>query len=281
MEAKRILVIGGTGYIGTAVVSALTEARHSVSLLVRRNVKRDDCHVVVGDLNDHKRLLAVVKDFDLVINVAAVVRTLWKKKYKDNPRGVANLLRAMEHNGVRRLIFFSTQDVYIEEVGAYGASKKRCEDLILRSRCDFVILRLNHVYGIDRHKKNNMAFLSKMIRTFRVCPVIGGGENKLQPVNKNDVAGYVRKLIGAFPTGSVIDVSGRITVTVNEIISFIESRLQVRSFRCYLPLKLIGLVSFMFPFDLMGFNSDRVAQSEDVYVPKTDFLVDLGKIVDS
>jgi nucleoside-diphosphate-sugar epimerase len=86
----RVLVTGGTGFVGGHTVAALLDAGHDVRLLVRRpermastlgtlGVDIADLDVVVGDMVDAEIVGRAVKDMDAVIHAAAVVAALDRK----------------------------------------------------------------------------------------------------------------------------------------------------------------------------------------------------------
>ncbi|KAL4559426.1 hypothetical protein LXL04_031564 [Taraxacum kok-saghyz] len=80
-EISKILVIGGTGYIGKFVVDASAKAGHPTYVLVRESTvsdpvkgklvqsfKNSGVNLVYGDLNDHESLVKAIKKVDVVIS---------------------------------------------------------------------------------------------------------------------------------------------------------------------------------------------------------------------
>ncbi len=254
MENKRILVIGGTGYIGQELVGELLRRGYFVRVLSRRAYGE---HIIQGNVLDKDNLSKIIKDFDHIIYLAAVIRSLRKSKYKENTIGLKNVLDVMLRNDVKRIIYFSTQNVNVEKTGHYGNSKKECEKILKESSIDYVIIRPNYVYGID---KNNYFYdLIKTIRRTKVCPVIGFGENKIQPINKNDLARITADLLKYFNSKEIIEVSGRNSFTINEIIDIIRKEGNFKFFKFYIPITFLKLFKRLIPFDVDGFDEDRVS----------------------
>lgn len=165
----KILVTGGTGYIGSHTVVELMRAGHEVEIL--DNLYNSDREVlgkiaeITGqeppkfyevDLRDKKALREVMRDggYAAVIHFAglkAVAESVEKplEYYENNVGGTVNLLEAMEEFGVKKLIFSSSATVYGEqasplseemEVGRgianpYGRTKYMIEEII-RDLCE-------------------------------------------------------------------------------------------------------------------------------------------------
>lgn len=70
MEGKRVLVVGGAGFIGSAVVSALIKAEADVSVLDLVSVARSDVYSIVGPLSDLSIVASAVVGVDIVIFLA-------------------------------------------------------------------------------------------------------------------------------------------------------------------------------------------------------------------
>jgi UDP-glucose 4-epimerase len=155
----RVLVTGGLGYVGRAVVLCLRDAGHEVAILTRRQrfpvTPSPAAETHVADLLDSDQLhkLFTERPFDAVCHLAGLVRV--RESFQDpagyfqvNVGGTANLLaaltRAAEQTGQpARLVFASTAAVYGPASGApvsetnplapsspYGASKLAAEQLI-------------------------------------------------------------------------------------------------------------------------------------------------------
>ena len=175
---KRVLVVGGAGYIGAHVAWVLQESGYEVRIFddfsngLRRRVDGIFKDVVIGDVLNRDQLLDSLRDVDSVIHLAAkkavgesVTNPL--KYYQHNVGGTLNLLASMSAKGVNKLVFSSTAAVYspseadsISEVDAteplspYGATKLLSEKLISEiSRAEdlsAISLRYFNVVGSSR-----------------------------------------------------------------------------------------------------------------------------------
>ena len=113
----KILVTGGSGYIGSFMVKRLLEENHQVSVLDRNSsgFGFDNVEHIAGDLIDIGTVRNTLsnKSFDAVIHFAAVISMGESmnnphKYFGNNTFGSLNLFEACAQNGVKKVIFSST-----------------------------------------------------------------------------------------------------------------------------------------------------------------------------
>ncbi len=151
---KKILVVGGAGYIGAHVAYLLQENGYGVRIYddfsngLKSRIDGKFSDVVIGDVLDRQALISACEGIDAVIHLAAkkavgesVDNPL--KYYENNVGGTLNLLAAMSLNGVKKIVFSSTAAVYApseklsiteddltEPLSPYGQTKLLSEKLI-------------------------------------------------------------------------------------------------------------------------------------------------------
>lgn len=160
---KRILVIGGTGYLGQAIVEAvLTYDPEAVIIFSRDEVKhslikrRFNCdprvYSMVGDIRDYNALIHATKDVDVVFHAAALKRVEILEEnpleaIKTNVLGTLNVFNACIENDVAKVVFIST-DKACQPVNAYGGSKFLGEKIFTNGLTDgtvFVSTRFGNI----------------------------------------------------------------------------------------------------------------------------------------
>ena len=151
---KKILVVGGAGYIGAHVAYLLQENGYGVRIYddfsngLKSRIEGKFSDVVIGDVLDRQALISACEGMDAVIHLAAkkavgesVDNPL--KYYENNVGGSLNLLAAMSLKGVKKIVFSSTAAVYApseklsiteddltEPLSPYGQTKLLSEKLI-------------------------------------------------------------------------------------------------------------------------------------------------------
>ncbi len=263
MVNKKILIIGGTGYIGTPLVKKIMEGNYDNTLMVRNEIlfknEFKGCRYFVGDLLDRENLLKNINDFDLVINLAAIIRTISKKRYEENILGIKNLIDVLEQKEIKRIIYFSTQSVNLKNKGPYSKSKEISERLLRESSLDYIIIRPNYVYGID--KANDFYRMAYLATSFKVIPIIGDGKHRIQPILKEDLVNIVFSLIDNFKGHSIVEISGKETLSINEIAKTIKEYLKIKPITIHIPVAILKLFKKFIPFDVDGYTEDRISQN--------------------
>ncbi|EMY69504.1 NAD-dependent epimerase/dehydratase family protein [Leptospira vanthielii] len=163
----KVLVFGGSGFLGSHVADALTDAGHEVTIfdLVKSPWLRSNQKFVSGDLLDEKTVSEIVDGFDVVYNFAALAdlnQALDKPvdTIRINVLGNTYILEACRKHNVKRFIYASTVYVFSREGGFYRCSKQASESYIEEyQKCfglDFTILRYGSLYGPRSDDSNGL-----------------------------------------------------------------------------------------------------------------------------
>jgi dihydroflavonol-4-reductase len=116
----KVLVLGGTGFLGSHVVRAFAEAGHEVACLVRptsprRELDGLEVEFISGDLDDQDSLTAAFKGRDLVVHTAGIM-SQWERDqqalYDMNVLGTRRVVRACLRADVGRLVYTGSVGVY-------------------------------------------------------------------------------------------------------------------------------------------------------------------------
>jgi len=173
----RVFITGGAGFIGIHLCKKLLEQNHDVTLFDNFenssqinfiSIFKDTVSVISGDIKNYSLLENSMKNHDLVIHLAAKISIPDsiihpKSTFDTNVRGTQNVLDALYHNKIRKIISLSSAAVYpdssfkITETDStissspYGISKLEMETIINRftteHKIQSIILRLFNVYG--------------------------------------------------------------------------------------------------------------------------------------
>lgn len=190
----RVLMTGGTGVIGSPVVSGLLERGHTVRLF-SRGAERDAqafagrVEIHPGSISDGDAVRGAAEECDAVLHIAGIVsedppEITFRKV---NVEGTANLLREAERAGVTRFIYISSLGA---DRGAsdYHRSKHEAEGLVQAFPGSWLILRPGNVYGPGDAV---ISTLLQMVRVLPAIPTIGAGDDPFQPIYASDLASAI------------------------------------------------------------------------------------------
>ncbi len=168
MEEKKILITGGTGFIGSNIANRLKK-NNDVTVFDLKEPENNELKFLKGSINEYDDVKNAINNFDVVIHLAASLGVI---NTEENPVstldtnifGTRNVLEACKENKVKKIIFSSSSEIYgepiktpIEEedrpipITMYGISKLAAEEYIksYSKNCgiDYTIFRLFNVYG--------------------------------------------------------------------------------------------------------------------------------------
>jgi len=164
-ENKNILVLGGTGYLGRAIVTeVLKHNPNTITILSRDEVKHFNItkifnnnpkvQNIIGDIRDYTTILKVTRDIDIVFHVAAlkrmdVLESNVEEAIKTNILGSINVFNASISNNVDKVLFISTDKACLP-INTYGACKFVSEKIFTnydkkRIKTKFIIARFGNI----------------------------------------------------------------------------------------------------------------------------------------
>jgi UDP-glucose 4-epimerase len=164
---KKAVVVGGSGFLGSHVADHLSNAGYQVTIYDVLDSKwlRDDQELVIGDVQDGKKLFETIAGAKIVYNFAALAdisQALHQpiKTANINILGNLNVMEACNFHDVKRFIYASTVYVNSREGGFYRCSKQASEGYVEEYQktygLDYTILRFGSLYGPRADKTNGL-----------------------------------------------------------------------------------------------------------------------------
>jgi 2-alkyl-3-oxoalkanoate reductase len=209
----KVLVTGGTGFTGKALVRRLLDLGHEVVVLdVKEGLKTRElrdwgAEVILGSVTDEEVVRRAMAGVEVVHHLAAAFREMNvpDSHYKHvNVEGTRNVLQAALDEGVRKLVYCSTcgvhgnidhppggEDAPIQPADYYQRTKYEAEPIVreLNARgLPSVILRPAAIYGPGDPERFLMIFRRVARGTF---PMFGNGRTFYHPL-------YIDNLVDAF-----------------------------------------------------------------------------------
>lgn len=229
----KILIIGGTGFIGKHLVSKLKN--HDVSYFMR-----PQC-----DIRNFDDVLKACKDQEIIINLATPTSQDFELNRSIIVDGAKNIVKAAKINHVKKLIHLSSAAGYRKTLDNYGKSKFEADEVLKNSGLPVIILKPTMVYG-----KGGYAF-EKMLKSIQkipfFVPMVGNGKYKIQPAYVEDVAEIITKAVDHSTKGiEIYDLGGPYPIQYRIFIKKILKLLNKKKALLSIPVTLLsGLVRFL------------------------------------
>ena len=143
----NILLIGGNGFVGKALINELRKKRIKVTYISRfqnYSISKDEATWIQGDIFDIENI-AINEKYDIAIHLIGTIKN--KKLYsKLNTESVTQTIKLCQKQNINKLIYFSANGGFKQ----YLESKRKGEKLVVDSKLNYLIVRPGLMYGKDR-----------------------------------------------------------------------------------------------------------------------------------
>lgn len=222
----KVLVTGGTGFVGEEILRQLYRAGHAIRALVRDPHSRSSqkiqarfgAELSAGNILDSRSLQAFFsKGGDAVIHLVGIISEVGENTFQAvHATGTRNVIAAAKEAGVCRHIQMSALGTREHAVARYHRSKWDAEQTVRSSGLDYTIFRPSIIYGRKDMFTNMFASMS---RWSPFVPVIGTGQGTMQPIPVECVAEcFVKALSEPRAKAETIDLVGPEILTFNEVL---------------------------------------------------------------
>ncbi|MDK9705924.1 MAG: NAD(P)-dependent oxidoreductase [Desulforhopalus sp.] len=281
----RILVVGGSGFIGTHLVGDLLKSGHQVRIFDKVPSTKYPELCLVGDIRDRQALLSAVQGVELVYHLAAEHRDDVRPVslyYDVNVGGTENLAAACQAHGVCRLVFTSSVAIYGLNAGQpsetspprpfndYGHSKLQGEKALQtwlegNPACSLTIVRPTVVFG--EGNRGNVYNLVKQITSGRFI-MVGDGKNKKSMAYIANISSFLQQVGEEASNGlHVFNYADKPDLSMNQLVGLVRTYLgKDASLPVRIPY-LAGLAGGAC-FDLLGRITGRKFPISSIRVKK-------------
>ena len=243
----NVVVTGGSGYVGSAVLTALAEAGHQVKAIARRPGRTSaSVQWVAGDIRDMD-LLEPFQGADVVVHLIGIIKEIPRERVTFDIMHVdvtRRVIAAMQTLSIRRLIHMSALGTRANAISHYHRSKWQGEQVVHASPgIEATILRPSLIFGGDAPFFTLLSALSRL----PVAPVPGDGLTRFQPVFRNDVSRMmVLTLQDGDAIGNTYELGGPDRFTLNELYDIMAKRQNRESPpKFHVPLGIIAPLAHM------------------------------------
>ncbi len=230
---SKVVVFGGSGFLGSHVSDELTKNGHDVIIFDRKESPYllSNQEMIVGDILDRDLVRNTVRGVDYVYHFAAMADI---NEARENPVEAANfnvigtmfVLDACREYKISRFVYSSTVYVYSDHGSFYRSSKQACELFIenynKEYNLDFTILRYGSLYG---PRANDFNFIRNVILEALQEKCIrrkGDGNEVRDYINVLDAATASVEVLSREYINSYVMITGPQTMKVKEILEMIK-----------------------------------------------------------
>lgn len=279
--------IGGSGFVGTRLIELLKEDSTNYSKIKNIDLLQSHFHpevTEIGDVRDQACMDEKLQDTDCVILLAAQHRddvhptSLY---YETNVGGMEKTLKAMEKNGVKRIVFYSSVAVYglnkknpneehpADPFNHYGKSKWQAEVVLqewYKTHPDWNINIIRPTVIFGERNRGNVYNLLKQIASGKFL-MVGNGNNKKSMAYVGNIVAFTKFLMENKSTGyNVYNYIDKPDFNMNELVGHVSKVLNKHIPTTHFPYWLGMLGGY--GFDLLAKITGKKLTVSSVRVKK-------------
>lgn len=248
-QAQRVLVFGGTGYVGKAVVDELLTRGFRPLLFVRpgsadkvKSIYHNKVDVLAGELADVRSFVAELKFLQpvAVIYLVGLIREYPEENIRFSDAHFAWAKLAMEvaqEVGIAKFVYMSAHGAQLAAT-EYQRTKLRAEEYLRSTELNWTIIRPSVIAGAS--KDYHFVKVLQGLTWLPIVPLVGHGRFRLAPVYLGDIArAFVVSLTLPYASQTILTLCGPRAYSYKELL-----RLVARGPRLFIPIP-VRLLSFL------------------------------------
>ncbi|MEO1224821.1 MAG: complex I NDUFA9 subunit family protein [Pseudomonadota bacterium] len=240
---QPIVVFGGSGFLGRAIVACLADAGHAVRIATRRATDHaDNVEWRQSDIRDEASVAGVIEGCVAVVNAVGLYAESKTERFEaTHERGARIVARQAAQQGVKHLVHISGIGADPASRSSYVRARGRGDALVQEAYPAATILRPSALFGPDDGLINGLAHLA---RRAPFVPLFGRGQTRLQPVYVGDVARAVCSALASLATlGKVFELGGPRIYTYGGLLALVLDAMGKRRPMVPVPFALWDLVA--------------------------------------
>lgn len=231
MDIKKVLLLGGSGFVGTYIANRLSQRGVEVTIPTRRRertkalIMQPNVEMPEVNINSEETLVELMRGKDAVINLVGILHSRdvvlpyskdFAEAHVELPR---KIVAACKQAGVRRLLHMSALGADPKGPSEYLCSKGDGEAIVMAAKgdLDVTVFRPSVMFGLGD------SFLSMFASVLRKLPFfpLGFGQARFQPVWVADVAdAFVNSLGNPATFGQAYDLVGPKVYTLRDLVDY-------------------------------------------------------------
>ena len=236
----KVLVTGGSGFVGSHLLPRLRADGHDLRCLVRdrRNAQGLDCEPVEGDMTDPASLRRAVVGQEAVVHLVAIRQGRRELFERVMTQGTRDLVAAAKAASVRRFVLMSALGTTEQsrDLVPYYRAKWDTEQIVKGSELQYVIFRPSFIFARDG---GILPTFRRIAKVAPVTPITGSGRQRIQPIWIDDVTEYFARSLELSAVNRIFELGGPDIVTWNELWERLKRALGVRRPSVHVPMGIM------------------------------------------
>ncbi len=262
---KRILIFGGSGFIGCELVYLLLKNNFLVTVVCSNLTKAQKClpknpnlTIKVIDIFHMSSLKAAIENSDFIVNLIGKLYEVKKNDFYQFHTHFPSLLASVVKEN-QRLIHISALGIELScKTSIYAKTKLDGEMQICQNSKNYSIIRPSVVFG---NRDNFFNLFSRMSKFSPFLPLIGGGKTEFMPIYVGDLVNAIFAIIKNqnLCHNNIMEAAGPDLASFKSIIEFILNTKQRKRILINLPFAIAKLEARLINlFKIMLLTCDQV-----------------------
>ena len=234
----KILVLGGSGFLGSFIADALSKKGHKVKIFDKKKSRwlKNNQKMYIGDILNFKSLEKAIKGNQIIYNFAALSDLDEAKNkpidtVKSNILGTTNALVLSKKYKIKRFIHASSIYAASEEGGFYASSKRAAEDYIEEFQktygLDYTILRFGSLYGERSGNNNGVTKLIQNAIKKKKLLYTGSRKATRRYIHVLDSADACVEVIKEKYKNKYLTITGRKVIKITKFMDFLSKHFSI------------------------------------------------------
>ena len=247
----KILIIGGSGFIGGNLVACLLKKKHTVTVfdLITPSIQSKKLLFVKGDISNTGLLKKIIKRNQIVYHLAGIsdigeAATIPIETVNINILATVKILEICSKFKIKRFIFASTVYVHSSQGGFYRTSKKSAELYIQeyweQNKLKSTILRYGTIYGPSNNLKNNINKITNHALKKNIVQYEGSNLAKRNIIHVTDVGELSVKILQKKYENKAVLITGKKNIKIKNIMKIVQKQLDIKKPLFFKSRNLIG-----------------------------------------
>ena len=276
---KKILVLGGLGFLGSHVAEELSYKNYDVTIFDKKkpNFTNKNIKFLTVDINNKKLLNKAIKNCDAIfyfVDIADISESKldYMKTINQNIIGLVDILEMCKNSKVKDFIYASSLYVY-SDVGSFYRASKQCAEILIKefskvSKFNYKLLRYGSLYGERAQKWNGIQkFIDQIIHKGKIV-YKGNGKEIRDYIHVRDAARLSASILSKKIKNNAISIFGQKSITVDQLMDLM--------FEIYGKKKRVKYLNIIDAEDHYGLTPYRFIPEEGIKLTLSS-NIDLGE----